>query len=218
MSNIKGTVEQVSSKKGSTHPKYGVSYSVGIKIDGEWYNGFFKKDAAALGLEAGVLVSFEVVQKGDYLNIDPKSLTVAEAGERQPASTGTKAAPRSGGGYNEAGVKVGHAINNAVQIAVAQGITGKDGKVNLKAIHGIALDILILGVRLEQQYQGAIEAAKAKFAEQDQGQQEQPPEDAPPPKEKAAPKGKAAANKAPPKQTPPPAQQQDAFEDDDIPF
>lgn len=221
---IKGTIQQVSSKEGNKHPKFGRSWRVGLKIEDVWYNAFMKAPAEDSGLEEGVLVTFSYSENGDYMNFDPKSLKVSTKGEAKPASSKTSdsgASQSTGSGskgsYTAGGVEVGHAINNAVQIAIAQGVTGQDGKTNLKAIHGIAVDILTLSVKLKGQYEKIIAAASKAVAPKTapaEQQQEEQQEEAPPPPPKAKPKP-AAAKKA----TPPPAEpDQGGFEDDDIPF
>lgn len=224
---IKGTVEQVSSKEGNKHPKYGRSWRVGIKVDGQWYNAFTKKPAEDLGLEDGVLVTFEYVESGDYMNFDPKSLEIAEQGEREPAQTKSKTttAPKTnsatagGSSGNTVGIKIGHAITNAVQLAI------KTGDVSLKAIHGHACDIIALGLKLESQYSQIVAAASKRLAAPAPAQEQEQQEETPPPKAKAKPAAekKAATTskapaKAPPKEPDPDPANNGGFEDDDIPF
>lgn len=231
--SVKGTVEQVSSKEGNTHPKYGKSWRVGMKIEGEWYNAFTKKDADSLGLKEGCLVSFEYTENGDYKNFDPKSLKIAESGAKTTASSkgttaagsGTSTSTGGGSSYSGSGsgVVIGHAINNAVQLAIAQ------GKTDLPTIHGLAVDIVCLSIKLNSQYAQIVAraakadkaATKAPAEEAEPGQPEESAEETPPPKDKkkaaTTTKGKtAAATKAPTQQ--PPQDDAGGFEDDDIPF
>jgi len=233
MSNIKGTIQSVSCKEGNDHPKYGMSYQTSVKIDGEWYGAFTKKTADELGLEKGKLVSLTWTQNGKYKNFDPKSLSVAEREEAPAASTpSAKPASATTGTRwaGEVGTTVGHAINNAVQLAIANKTT------DLKSIHGLAVDIITLHRKLSGQYELIVKRAekliaeatakrKTEAAEPEQEAEQQ--EEAPAPKPKAKPA--VTAKKPAPKkvETPPesdpddpgPQEPETAPEfDDDIPF
>ncbi len=225
---IKGVAEAVSCKEGNDHPKYGMSYQTSIKVKGEWYGAFTKKTADELGLEKGKLVSFTYTENGKYKNFDPKSLAVSTTSTPSAASGSASAPARTG--FNEAGVKVGHAINNAVLLAVANKDT------SIKAIHGFAVDILTLSVKLDGQYDKIIAVAKKKIAAAAEGNAEGAAASAPDenpaassPKTATAKKtpAKPAAKKAP---EPEPEEQQEEEVppavaqfaepdfDDDIPF
>lgn len=227
MSQVKGTIEAVSCKEGNEHPTYGKSWQTSIKVNDVWYGAFTKKDADGLGLSKGKLVTFTFTENGKYKNFDPKSLVVSAS---QAAPAAAPAAGKSGysGNYgsNGAGIKVGHAINNAVQLAIAKGDT------SLKAIHGHAVDILALSVKLEGQFEQIV--ARSDSVIQKAGANAgQPAAEAPAPAatgKTAAPKTrkKAAAPTPPPppaaeveEEAPPvevPAQAEPSFDDDDIPF
>lgn len=196
MSQIKGIIEAVSCKERPKHPKYGISYQVSVKIGDNWYGGFNKKDAASLGLEKGRLVSFTAVESGDFLNIDFKTLEVSKTAA--PAATGGK----SGGGYNDnvIGQKIGHAITNAVALAVAA------GKTDSATIEKYAEVILKLSKKLN----GRFSEITADEPEADSEQEEEKPAAKP-----KATKPKAAAKAATP--DPDPANG-DPFDDDDIQF
>lgn len=219
MSQIKGTIEAASCKEGNDHPKYGMSYQTSIKVKGEWYGAFTRKTAEELGLGKGKLVSFTFTENGKYKNFDPKSLAVSTSTAPAAASTSTSTSSGSAparSGFNEAGVKVGHAINNAVQLAIANKAT------DLKSIHGLAVDILTLSVKLESQYEKVVTVAKKKMDEATAPAAE--PEEAPAPKPKAKPAAKAKPKPEPEpevEEEAPPAPPEQAAEpdfDDDIPF
>lgn len=198
----KGLITRVSSKENAPN-KFGKSWKIGIQLDevDTWYNiSFAKKDAEALGLVKGRVVSFEY-STDDYGNkIDPKTIEVSrEAAPAKAAASGGAPAGKSWSG--EKGVKVGHAINNAVQLAIAS------GDLELKNIHKFAVNILTLSVKLEGQYEAIIAKATDKA------------EPAPAPATDPAPAKPATKPKAAPKKAEPaPAPEADAFEDDDIPF
>lgn len=231
MSQVKGTIQAVTCKEGNEHPTYGKSWMTRIKVNEEWYGGFTKKTAEELGLVKGKLVSFTWSENGEYKNFDPKSLSVSQAAASAPAAS----APAAGGsraysGGNNAGIKVGHAINNAVQLAI------KTGDITLKAIHGHAVDIIALSVKLEGQFDQIV--AKAAERIQKAGANAgTPAAEAPAPaatgktaapkatRKKAAP---APAPVAPPVEEPEPDSEEappveapaegPSFDDDDIPF
>lgn len=221
MGHISGVVQAVSEKE-NKHPKFGTSYKIGLKIDDSWYGAFFKQSAAKLGCVEGATATFDTEQNGEYENIVPKSLKI-EAPEEGAADD---APAKSAGGKKpwagERGTKIGHAINNAVNIAAAAGEAN-----NLKAIHGYACDILALAVVLEGQYDRILESAaervKAKTGTTAKAADPEPepsvvPEKVEAPKQKAEAPKKAApakAKPAPAKAAPP--QDDDGF-DDDIPF
>jgi hypothetical protein len=61
-------VEQVSSKT-MTSKKTGKDFiSVGLKIDGEWYNGFGKEGVTDKWEEGMELTGIELYENGDYKN------------------------------------------------------------------------------------------------------------------------------------------------------
>lgn len=201
MSSVKGLVEGVSIKP-TKKPGF---FKVGLKVDGQWYNAFTKR-----GNEddyRGRLVQFDFTVD-DYGNkIDTASLKVAKAP--------VEAAPvkASGGGRIasiESGIAVGHAINNAVQLAIANGNT------SFENIRLLAENVLELSVHLNRDYLLIVEAAKHSEPE------EQPEPEAPaptPPPAKPAPKAapKKAAPKAAAKPAPTPPGDETEWEDD-IPF
>lgn len=157
MAQVKGVVEKLFSKEVSG--KYGKQFQVGITVEDTRYGGFLKSLPA--GLEEGAFVTFSAVQSGEYLNFDAKSLKVSEPQEPKPVQSKAPAAARaSAGGYSNVGVAVGHAINNGVQLAVAAGLVPGNADY-LKAVHGYAVDILILSAKLASQYD-AVQAKAAK--------------------------------------------------------
>ena len=231
MSQVKGTIGAVSCKEGNDHPKYGKSWVTSIKVNDEWYGAFTKKTADELGLEKGKLVSFTWSENGKYKNFDPKSLSVAQQQATTSGTVGGSAAPKTGYsgsfGGNTAGIKVGHAINNAVQLAIASKDT------SLKAIHGHAVDILALSVKLEGQFEQIVGKADAVLAKANANVGTPASEAAAPAVtgKAAAPKTKkvkaAAAPTPPPVEEPEPTEEEapevetpaePSFDDDDIPF
>lgn len=223
---IKGIIE-AANDKGAIKGKFGTQYRVSIKVDGEWYNGFMNKSAESLGLEEGRLVTFTAVQKGDFLNIDPKSLKVSPA----PAEASGSKAPAQGkpaysGNSSTAGIKVGHAINNAVNLAIAE------GKTDLRTIHTHAARILALSVKLEAQFPTIVGKADEIYAKATgEAEQSAPAEKASSAEGKKTTKAPAKKKAAPP---PPPEEEEEEGEgeeadqpdeqdsgpsfDDDIPF
>lgn len=228
--SVKGILQEVGEFQ-NDHPKYGISYRLVLTVDGEKYSAFVKQSAKKLGLVKGKLVTFSTETKGDYENWLPKTLQISEPAESDlPADDATDEAPAAKPAAKktpwagEKGVKIGHAINNAVLITNAAGAAG-----SLKAIHAAACDILALSVVLEGQYDRIIESAaervKAKTgapatAETPEPEQEVPPAPAPKPKAAAAkPAAKPAAAKPKPVQAPDPnPDATDAGWDDAIPF
>lgn len=171
MSNdfIEGVVEQASCKQASdAKSKYGASYQIGLKIDGEWFNGLSKKTAEDLGLGPDADVGFETYEKNGYTNIDMKSLEVYEESDDPPeVKKDAGRGNRQGGGRKSsggsakqgsapkrdgnAGMAVGHAINNAVHLAVA------DGDTSLEHIHSLSTKIIALSIKLQGQYSDLVE-------------------------------------------------------------
>ena len=84
----------------------------------------------------GDYVEFEFSKNGNYQNINDSTFKKVDPPKNKP---------KGGGGYNELGVKIGHAINNAVQIAAAAGDT------DINNIESIAFDIYDLSLRMESQ-------------------------------------------------------------------
>lgn len=219
---IKGIVEQVNDR-GAKKGRYGIQHQISIKVGGDWYGGFTKKSAEDMGLEEGKLVTFTATQSGDYLNFDAKTLKISSSPDSQGSSKAKASSGGSvGGSSSQAGIKVGHAINNAVQLAIAEGKAG-----DLKHIHKRAVGILALSVKLEAQFGGVVDKADeiyAKLTEEDSTQDEQPAE--PKAETKGKTKPKAPAKKAAPPPPPPEDEDEDEGEqedegptfDDDIPF
>lgn len=211
--SIKGVLEAVKCVEGADHPKYGISYQISLKVDGEWYGGFTKKDADDLGLEKGRVVSFNTIQKGKYVNFDPKSLVVSKTAEA-PASSGKASGGKSGSysGGNNAGIKVGHAINNAVAL-VAAGKVPVEGSL-LRTLHATAVQIIALSVKLESQFDAIVGKAGEVY---DKNTTENSAAEAPPTQassgKKATTKSKAGKKPAPP----PPEPEPEPEDDDDAP-
>lgn len=64
----KYTIEQIS-RKAMTSSKTGKEYeSVGLKIDGEWYNGFGKKGVTDQWDSGMEITGIELYQNGNYKN------------------------------------------------------------------------------------------------------------------------------------------------------
>lgn len=213
MSNvIKGVAEAVSSKEGKPHPKYGVSYQTSIKVNGVWYGAFTKKSAEQLGLAKDRLVSFTWVENGEYKNFDPKSLSVSttQGTDSTPTASGSAPTKAAYSGGSNSGIKVGHAINNAVQLAVAKGDT------SLKAIHGHAVDIITLSVKLEGQFDRIIAVAQKKLAEATEGKPDVAAS-ATPAKAASSPKTEPAAKTAKAKAKPAPAPEPEPEAEEDVP-
>ena len=90
----------------------------GIKVGGEWYSAF---NASQLdNVERKDDIEFEYTEKGSYKNIKGDARKAAGGSS---ASSGASKSPAKSGGYNSAGVEVGHAWNSAVQIVLADGGT-----------------------------------------------------------------------------------------------
>ncbi len=209
---VKGVVQAVKDA-GPKKGKYGTQYRISLKVDDEWYGGFFGKSADDLGLEEGKLVTFDVVYNGEYKNIETKTLKVSasqEAPKQQGKAGGATAGKTAYSGGNNAGIKVGHAINNAVQLAIAAKTT------DLKSIHGLAVDIIALSVKLEGQFDQIVATAAQRLAK---ASGEEPAQEAPAetPKAKPATKAKPAAKKAAPPPPPPPEPDEPESENDEPP-
>ncbi len=219
---IKGTVESV--KAENVAGKYGPQVKASIKVDGSWYGGFFKPAQWPTNVAQGCVVVFETKQNGEYVNIVPGTVQVSEtAAVPDKADKPVRSAYSGSGSSSTAGIKVGHAINNAVQLAIANKDT------SLKAIYGHAVDVLSLSVALEGRFEGIVAAASERLKPQAQPgnvpaaapsatPESAAPSPEPAPVKKAAPKPKAKSEPAPAQQEPAlPATTGPMF-DDDIPF
>jgi len=219
MSNVKGIISGVKDN-GPTKGKYGTQYRIGFVVDGERYSGFFGKSAEGLGLEDGKLVTFTYTEKGEYKNIDPKSLKVSSVAEA-PASS--PSAPRAAGGQKIAGVTVGMALNNACNL-IAHGIVVAPEGMVLTTIEKVAKGILALSAKLEQGSPApapAVATAKpvsAPVEAPEDEEEEEASEPAPPPKKVA--KAPVAAPTAKPvaKGKAKPVVEDEPSYDDDVPF
>lgn len=224
MSNqVKGIVQKFYDN-GTQDGKWGVQYKVAIEVAGTKYSAFLAKPAATLGLAVGKQVEFAYTENGQYKNMDAKSLKISEAPAQQAAPAQRASAPAAANNQ-QAGIKVGHAINNAVQLACAKGDT------SLLTIHSLAADILALSVKLESQYGQIVGHAEERYqarvtANPTPAEQPAPePAAAAPVKAKATRKTAAKATPQPeptpapepqPEPQPEPAQQDEWV--DDIPF
>lgn len=104
---MEGVVEAVSLKEVET--RFGPSNKVGLKIDGVWYSGFFKKRPT---VEKGDNVSFDVKTNGEYKNIVDKTFKVVSGTPSAPAAPGKKGAARNG-------MRDGMIVNNVISLVVA---------------------------------------------------------------------------------------------------
>lgn len=98
---------QVVKDAGPSKGKYGTQYRISIKVEEEWYSGFFAKSAESLGLEEGRLVTFDYTEKGDFKNVDTKSLKVSTTVAPATATGGRKINPE---------YAVGRWVNGAVAL------------------------------------------------------------------------------------------------------
>lgn len=216
MPSYTGVIERVHSTELDEEDRFGNTYRTSIKLDdGEWYGlGGGKKPDVSIKHNGGWHTlaegdTVEVVYKvnGKYRNAKRSTLTLEEAGEgggssnqssnRGSGSSGSVAgkggAARSGGNQL-AGIKVGHALNNAVNLAIAE----KD--LSLSNIRLNAENIIRLSAELEADFDN-ITADPAPVA--DNAKTEKPKRKAP------------AKKKAEPE--PEPEDDDDRF-DDDVPF
>lgn len=211
MSDLKGVVESTNSKPITT--KYGKKNKIGLKIEGNWYNVLLGDDVDAAKYK-GKLVSFSYSETDYGKSIDAKTLKVAENAGTASHTGGAKAK----GDYN-VGVKVGHAINNGVTMAIAAKAAGSKAPL-LQLAEVYAAEIIKLSLRLEASYEEIAETAQA---EQELGEAEgepEPEQQAEPAPEKPKEKPKAVAKKpaAKPAEKAPEKPAEDVGFDDDIPF
>ena len=195
MSKITGAVEAVSSQE--KRAKGGIMYRIGIKVGGEWYNQFKKTKPT---VQKGDEVTFTWKQTEYGKDIDG-DLLVTEAGESstgdgRPASSAK--APAGRGNSFDSGIKVGHALNNAVALVVAGTVKPAKGKTTIETIENVAWQIIKLSQKMVIEFPVRTLPAKEVVAEE----AEQEAEPAP------APKPAAAAKKGP---------EPDGF-DEDLPF
>lgn len=142
MGKITGVVQRISERDVNT--KFGASVNVGINIDGEWYSALTKHGKADLNVQEGKTVRFSFTENGKYKNIDSKTFQVsnkAAVAVEKPASSGGGST-----GGNIAGVKVGHSLTNAVQLAIA------DKDPSIENIKKRAVAILNLSKLLEDNF------------------------------------------------------------------
>jgi hypothetical protein len=166
--SVKGTLQDLSDKE--SDGKWGKQWRIGLKVDGSWYSAFCKAPPSKLGLAVGKTVEFSTEVKGEYENWLPKTLIVSDGPavvEEDASNDDAPAKPATGRKTpwaGEKGTKIGHAINNAVQIACSLGTAG-----DLAAIHKLTCDILALSVVLEGQYDRIIESAAERVKARQEG-------------------------------------------------
>lgn len=153
---------------------YGNIYRSAIKLEGDdnWYGlGGGKKPSANIKvskdyyeLREGDEVTIIYTTNGKYRNAKRSKITLESAPQegKPSSSSGNRSSgggsssggsgQRQGGGGNSglAGIKVGHALNNAVQLAIAEGNWTSEG------IREHAETILRLSVKLEADYESII--------------------------------------------------------------
>lgn len=215
---VKGIISGLKDN-GPTKGKYGTQYRIGFKVDGEMYSGFFGKDADSLGLEDGKLVTFTYTEKGEYKNIDAKSLKVSAVAKADVPSSSV-AAKATG---KIAGVTVGMALNNATLLLANGVVKAPEGGV-LATLEKVAKGILSLSAKLEAggvAPAAPVAAAKPATApvEAVEDEEEEEAEEVAPPPKKAA-KAPVAAPTAKPagKAKAKPAEDDEPYYSDDIPF
>lgn len=143
---IKGVVSRVSAKQNSR------GYTMGLCINDNWYNLFDKYDTSAKFRDK--LVSFDYTEDDrGFKKVNPNSMVVAEPEASRP-TTGTAAPTSRAYTSNETGIKVGHALNNAVQLAIADKDTSEGN------ILDRAEQILSLSVSLEKDFSRIVSEAK----------------------------------------------------------
>lgn len=203
MSATKGTVAKIVVKE-STVDQFGNNMLKSFKLDGDekWYGlgkskGDFiniKKGKDFLKLKEGDVIEFmydESEYNGKtYYNTKSSNIKLVASGSGSlpsSQSVSPKAQATSNtttfksGGY-EAGIKVGHAINNAVQIAIHNGDTSNE------AIRQLAVQILRLSKEIESSYSEIVGGVSGEEESKEQVQQEvvEPKKVAPKPVQKGS--------------------------------
>lgn len=160
MAVAEGVIEVVSSKE-IPEDQYGNTFRRSFKLEGndQWFGvGAGKKGDISIKvgsdwhtLSKGDVVEFMYEQNGQYANVKTTKITVKKngGGAKAPApssTTKTQAAPGRSGSF-DSGIKTGHALNNAVQLAIAQ------GKTDMVTIEKLAADILKLSRKIEQNFE-----------------------------------------------------------------
>lgn len=211
-----GVIERIHSAELDEPDRFDNTFRTSIKLDdGEWYGlGGGKKPEVNIKHDGGwhTLAEGDTVEvfyqvNGKYRNAKRSTITLKEAGEGgnsggRPAAGGgnknTAVAGKAGGtrqgGNQLAGIKVGHALNNAVNLAIAE----KDLSLSNIRVH--AENIIRLSAELEADFE-KITASPEPVA--DNAKTEKP-------------KRKAPAKKSNP--DPDPDEFEDDKFDDDIPF
>lgn len=204
MASTKGKIARISFKE-TTPDNYGNNVMKSFKLEGDdnWY-GLGKGKGEVLKVKRGK--EFVEVNEGDTVEFmydesewngkiyyNTKSIniklvakgdgsssvsSVSKGGSQTPSSTSPSQS--KGGGY-EAGIKVGHAINNAVQIAIS---TGDTSDANIRKI---SERILRLSKTLEAEYLEVVGTVGSEVPkEQVQSKADEVEEVAPKPVQKSA--------------------------------
>lgn len=158
MAVAEGVIEVVSSKE-IPEDQYGNTFRRSFKLEGndQWFGvGAGKKGDISIKvgtdwhkLSKGDVVEFMYEQNGAYANVKTTKITVKKSGGGSNSSTPVAKAPASPGrsGSFDSGIKTGHALNNAVQLAIAQ------GKTDMGTIEKLASEILNLSRKIEQNFE-----------------------------------------------------------------
>jgi len=115
----------------------------GFKVNGTKYTAFIKSEKPIQNAKAGDTVKFtaDVNQKG-YWNFDPESFELLERGNTQPTQKQNypqKDSPNYG-------MAIGHAINNATNLLVANG-----ENVTLDEVKSTAIKIYQLSLQMQKE-------------------------------------------------------------------
>lgn len=198
MASASGIVAALSSKE-VAEDQFGNKFLRSFKLEGDdkWYalgkgkNEKFniKKGKDFYAVQEGDEIEFmyEVNEYNgkDYYNVKSSNVRLVSSGvgsvskpAGKPAAAPAKAAPASTpvARAGDAGIKVGHAINNAVQVCVAAGDTSD------AAIEAVAVRILRLSKKLETAYLDIVADAPAAAPEPEKPKAKAKPVDDEPPK------------------------------------
>ena len=205
MSTLKGVVEycKLEQKTGAKGP----FYKAGLKINGQFYN---LTGNNPLPDYTGKLVTFEYTEDSYGNKIAPKTFKASESTEPVAHTGGPKTAQKG-----DAGIKIGHAVTNGVQLAIA--VAAKAGvPVTAAQVKKYAIAVLQISHELNADYADIVESFELQGDEEVVAQEA--PAAAPVDAQPAPAAPKKAAPKAAPKAAAAAAAPATAEFEDDIPF
>lgn len=155
MEMCKGVVEKIYAKELDQADKFGNVYRVGLKVNNEWYDFGGKKKPVVqvkvkedwVAVKEGDYVEFVFEQSGSFRNAKSSQLKIKPESKPEVKQSEVKVFKSK----NDAGIKVGHAINCAVALLANSNATIND-------IEDKAWEILALSRKMGDMYEQWIDS------------------------------------------------------------